>query len=181
MMYDPFARGQYPVGVRSAASTPAEPGQGAPAPLELWYPAASRHRGQDLAAATQDHYTFFGMSLTQEAVRDAAPAAGVFPLVVFSHGIAGHRRQSTFFCTHLASHGYLVAAPDHGGNALSDLLPLALRARSESLHNEIAELMQKYVVDRARDLRCVLDASASGALAFPVAIAAGVALTGHSL
>jgi len=28
----------------------------------------------------------------------------------------GHRRQSTFFCTHLASHGYVVAAADHTGN-----------------------------------------------------------------
>jgi predicted dienelactone hydrolase len=35
------------------------------------------------------------------------------PLVLYSHHSAGHRRAATFLCTHLASHGYVVAAPDH--------------------------------------------------------------------
>jgi predicted dienelactone hydrolase len=58
------------------------------------------------------------------AVRDAAPraAAGPFPLVVFSHGHAGIRWQSTFYTVALASHGYVVVAPDHTGDTLQDAL-----------------------------------------------------------
>src|SRR5262249_27794141 len=58
----------------------------------------------------------------QDAVRDAAPRAGRFPLVAFSHGYGGHRRQSTFLCTHLASHGYVVVSADHAGNTVLDAL-----------------------------------------------------------
>lgn len=35
------------------------------------------------------------------------------PLIVFSHYSGGHRRSATFLCTHLASHGYVVAVLDH--------------------------------------------------------------------
>jgi hypothetical protein len=40
---------------------------------------------------------------------------------VFSHGYGAHRRQSTFFCTHLLSHGYVVAM-DHTGNTVFETI-----------------------------------------------------------
>ena len=43
------------------------------------------------------------------------------PVVLFSHGFAGTRLQSKFLCSHLASHGYVVASPDHKGNTFLDL------------------------------------------------------------
>ena len=43
------------------------------------------------------------------------------PLVVFSHLSGGSRRSSTFLCTHLATHGYLVAALDHSEVVAPDL------------------------------------------------------------
>jgi predicted dienelactone hydrolase len=64
------------------------------------------------------------------------------PVVLFSHGFAGTRMQSRFLCTHLASHGYLVASPDHAGNTFLDLNILKA---SESAR------------DRPQDLRVVLD------------------------
>src|SRR5260370_10580309 len=39
--------------------------------------------------------------------------SGLRPLIVFSHYSGGHRRTATYLCTHLASHGYVVAAMDH--------------------------------------------------------------------
>jgi predicted dienelactone hydrolase len=42
--------------------------------------------------------------------------------VVFSHGNNGIRFQSFFLCEQLASHGFVVAAPDHVGNTAVDLL-----------------------------------------------------------
>jgi predicted dienelactone hydrolase len=44
-----------------------------------------------------------------------APAdnsGGPYPLIVFAHGYSALRFQSTTYTRHLASHGYIVAAPD---------------------------------------------------------------------
>src|SRR5882757_2856048 len=38
---------------------------------------------------------------------------GTYPLIVFSHPSGYHRRIATYLCTHLSSHGYVVAAMDH--------------------------------------------------------------------
>ena len=43
----------------------------------------------------------------------AATTPGNYPLVVFSHGFAGYPEQSVSLTTHLASWGFVVAAPDH--------------------------------------------------------------------
>jgi predicted dienelactone hydrolase len=55
------------------------------------------------------------------AATDAAPA----PLVVFSHGFAGYPEQSVTLTTHLASWGFVVAAPDHVERSLDGLLGTA--------------------------------------------------------
>ena len=48
-----------------------------------------------------------------------APVAGPgpWPLVVMSHGDAGSRYNMQTLCEHLASHGYIVIAPEHTGNS----------------------------------------------------------------
>ena len=124
--YDPFSRGRHPVGVRTFEI--ADTGSDRLVPVEVWYPATSAHGGQDLDPATQDNYRLLpGMpGSSQEAVRDAEPVDEAFPPIVFSHGFAGHRRQTTHLCTHLASHGYVVAAPDHVGNTTIDVIGLMM-------------------------------------------------------
>lgn len=124
MSYDPFSRGPHPVGVRTFALER----EGRAIPVEVWYPASDAHAGADLDPSTQDSYSLMlgAPATTQAAVRDARPAvdatAGVAPTVVFSHGYGGHRRQSTHLTTHLASHGYVVAAPDHTGNTTPEII-----------------------------------------------------------
>ena len=57
-----------------------------------------------------------------------APAAtdpGKYPLVIFSHGFAGYPEQSVTLTTHLASWGFVVAAPDHVERSLDGLLGTA--------------------------------------------------------
>jgi len=180
MTYDPFARGPYPVGVRSAELTDNER-DGRSVPIELWYPASPRHRGEDVAEATQDLYAVFGAhQVRQDAVRDAEAAQGARSLVVFSHGMAGHRRQSTFFCTHLASHGFLVISPDHGGSTLSDLLALALRVKPDSVPRDIKQLLGSYVTDRPRDVDFLIETAFSGALPLPCPLLSEVGVAGHS-
>jgi hypothetical protein len=58
-----------------------------------------------------------------DAYRDIdASHARRFPVVLFSHGLGGYRLQSSFLMTHLASWGFVVAAPEHPERGLKTLL-----------------------------------------------------------
>jgi dienelactone hydrolase len=125
MTYDPFSRGPWPVGVRTLElRDPAN----RPLVTELWYPAAARHRGEDGVDATRDAFTVLpSMPVArQDARRDAAPAPVESELVVYCHGGYGHRREATNLTTHLASHGYVVVAPDFPGDQIADVMPASL-------------------------------------------------------
>lgn len=80
--------------------------------VQVWYPSdapagsAVRYDGLWEGAAT------VGLDAACEVPR---------PVLVFSHGNAGIRWQSSFLTEHLASHGYVVIAPDHRYNTLFDL------------------------------------------------------------
>lgn len=133
---DPSAMGPYPVGVMTVElldeSRPDDAGQPRRLVTEIWYPASEEARGQpgyvytEEDLLTEEARAALEMSLAVElptdAVRDAAPRdpGEAFPIVLFSHGSSGVRMQSTFLTVYLASHGYVVAAPDHLGNTLSD-------------------------------------------------------------
>jgi predicted dienelactone hydrolase len=69
-----------------------------------------------------------------DAYRDAPAASqpGNYPLVVFSHGFAGYPEQSVSLTTHLASWGFVVAAPDHVERSLDGLLGTAAKGVPKS-------------------------------------------------
>src|SRR5262245_14861549 len=123
MRYDPFVRGPFPVGVRTIELRDASRGDRALV-VEIWYPAAKKCRGQDTNPTTRDRFTFAPElpDASQDAVRDAEGMSGRFPLVIHNHGFYGHRRVNTLLCTHLASHGYVVASNDVPGNTLAVLM-----------------------------------------------------------
>ncbi len=62
--------------------------------VEVWYPAGPTAPVPEERNAALD--------------RSKAP----YPLIVFAHGLGGGRRQSPSYTQHLASHGYVVVAPD---------------------------------------------------------------------
>ncbi len=133
---DPALMGPYPVGVMTVElrddSRPTDEGEPRVLVTEIWYPAVEDARDQPGHVYTQlDIFTEeaqallsdeVDLQLPTEAVRDANPRDSdeVFPVVLFSHGSSGVRMQSTFLTVFLASHGYVVASPDHIGNTLSD-------------------------------------------------------------
>lgn len=51
---------------------------------------------------------------------DAPPAPGQYPIVIFSHGSGGEPQFHQYLTQHLASWGFVVAAPEHPGNTLAD-------------------------------------------------------------
>ena len=184
MAYDPFARGPFPAGVRTALLRDAARDERF-LPIEVWYPADDAHAGADVNPETCDGYELVpGLpKVHQSAVRDAAPRAGRFPVVVFSHGFGGHRRQSTFLCSHLASHGYVVASCDHTGNTMLDVMRMAMAQRSGNAATmDAREILPNFIALRPADARFTLDRvldGAAGGLADHVD-ATRVGMTGHS-
>jgi predicted dienelactone hydrolase len=177
--YDPFARGRHPVGVRTVELR--DDARDRRVPLEVWYPAAENHRGADLDEQANDSFQVMPAlpPARQLAVRDAVPRSGeTSPLVVFSHGFGAHRRVSTFLCTHLSSHGYVVAAPDHVGNTLLDFFQAVAGGGGARGPGYLEQVMS----DRTADLLRATDALLAGELpGLEVALRPDrVALVGYS-
>ena len=138
---DPEKLGAYPVGVTTMLlvdHSRTDPATNGPRSLmtEIWYPAAEETRGLSknrlldfFSKNETPEFVFllqvaFGVNMLEAdkgfkniAVRDARIRDGVYPLLLFSHGNGGLRMQNAFWCEHMASHGYIVMAPDHTGNS----------------------------------------------------------------
>ena len=128
-------------------------------PLELvvWYPSTSTATPQLIA----DTSVFIG----DLAVRDAPPAAGVYPLVVLSHGFRGNWGNQSWLASALAHQGYIVAAVNHPGTSTRDRSPEAA-----------AQLWQ-----RPLDLRRAIDAVQAQPDQFGQLAKGQIAVVGHSL
>jgi len=121
---DPATRGAYLVGVTRVELY--DQARDRTLLTEVWYPADESAR--DVAPSPAAEYLPEGLGFLADdatieltAVRDAPLApGGPFPLIAFSHGSGGIRFQNTFQVEHLASHGYVVVAPDHEGNTFFD-------------------------------------------------------------
>ncbi|MBI5479124.1 MAG: dienelactone hydrolase family protein [Deltaproteobacteria bacterium] len=158
---DPAVRGPWGVGVTTYTIT--DPADATRVfKVEVWYPATPT------AGAPLDKV----FNITTTSVRDApADLRGApFPAVAFSHGNCGIRTQSLYLTEHLASHGYVVVAPDHLLNTLWDNDP-----------DFIADVMRH----RPRDVSLALDevlrhGAAAGDPLAGMADEARVGAAGHS-
>jgi len=81
------------------------------------------------------------------------------PLVLYGHASGGHRRESSFLCIHLASHGFVVAAADHTGNTAADFVARAkgIAAGEAVTTAESDARMRQIIADRVPDLRFLLN------------------------
>ena len=154
--------GPFPVGVKTIEilDTGRRKPDGTPRKLvtEIWYPATQATKGKPGSAYdiklifTAEQQVKLNAAnvpaLPTSAVRDAPPAVshGPFPLVIFSHGQAAVRWQSTYLTVFLASHGYIVASPDHEGGTLYDVVRGQLSAVTEGIDNRPQDVT--YLVNR---------------------------------
>ncbi len=168
------APGPYPVGVRTVVlidESRRDEFAGGPRTLvtEFWYPATDAARELPRAKFSE----FFGRYSAEgaraikrdlaeidsafhtEARRGAVLRAGRWPLLLFSHGNGGFRHQNAWQMEHLASHGYLVVAPDHTGNA--SLSPLPDRAVGYDKKGRL-----KSGEERPADIRFLIDRVTAG-------------------
>ncbi|MBL7491785.1 dienelactone hydrolase family protein [Frankia sp. AgB1.9] len=116
----------------------------------VWYPSEARlprpggTAGGSVNPASYEIAPRVGIQ-SRVAVADAPVERGRFPLVVISHGSAGNRVQLASLAEVLASHGYVVAAPDHPGDTMADFAA----GRDESQIGEAS--------DRPLDVSAVID------------------------
>ncbi|GAB2774516.1 hypothetical protein GCM10027020_29560 [Nocardioides salsibiostraticola] len=85
--------------------------------VEVWYPS-------DTNSAPTPYELIPGVAFDSALSTTGSPASaeGPFPVVVFSHGSGGLRQQSASIVETVASHGFVVVAPDHPGNTAIDQL-----------------------------------------------------------
>lgn len=134
-------------------------------PVHVWYPT-------DAEDGEQVRFDEGIGALDLEAVGDvdAAPAihADGYPVLVHSHGSQGWAGNSSFLLNHLASHGFVVVAPDHIGNTLRE---------------DVRPTPAAHYLHRALDITASLDALADGAFAevgLDSVDVSSVLLSGHS-
>ncbi len=107
---------------------------------DIWYPvdASTAGRERSVYPVTPD------IAITADiAVDGLTPSAQKFRhLLVFSHGFDGSNTQSAPLMEVLASHGFIVVAPEHTGNT----------SNSDFIVSE-----QQAAIDRVPDLRFIID------------------------
>lgn len=133
---------EQPIGISMMEVT--DPVSGMAVKTLLWYPAATGGEPARMGP------------FQLEAVRDAPPAAGPFPLVVISHGNGGSHLSHRDTAQALAKAGYLVASLLHAGDNFQDQSLVGterlLSSRPRSVTAVINALMQDetWPVDAAR-------------------------------
>jgi predicted dienelactone hydrolase len=156
------ARGPLPV----ARAVFAFESEGRTLPTELWYPTNSA------AGAAEPVWSAFLTGDDAETYRDLIEAGRAhcateqttvprdqpivrtgLPLVVMSHCHVCTRFNMMTVAAYLASHGFIVAAPDHVGNTLFD-----------GLRGESAPVGGDFLITRGADMRALVDVLLDGAL-----------------
>jgi dienelactone hydrolase len=149
--------------------------------VEVWYPVEPGAQGD----APRDAYYIrdwlpdyidallpadVNPPLVTDAYRDV-PAShdGPFPLVLFAHGFAAFRDQSTFLTAHLATWGFVVAAPDYLERGLGNALGQAPQVRYGDVE------LGRATVDLVK-----AENARAGGLLEGVVSADRIAITGHS-
>jgi hypothetical protein len=152
-------------------------------PMEVWYPVDPA----DVSDEPRDEYfirdfvsSFFDSLIppdvnppyVTDAVRDVpASPDGPFPLVLFSHGFASYRTQSTFLTTHLASWGFVVISPDYLNRGLRSVLgePPPTSRSDASVADEAIEAARAMTSESGNPLEGRID----GSTVYPIGHSAG--------
>jgi predicted dienelactone hydrolase len=105
--------GDYAVGYRSdeVVYTVGETGESRTLRVSLWYPSTE---------GTGSEVSYQGIFDAPNVWEGASAVPGPYPVLVYSHGHQGYAEASGRLMAHFASHGWIVAAPDHTNNTTWD-------------------------------------------------------------
>jgi predicted dienelactone hydrolase len=146
----PGATGPWGVGHRQLASVDASRGD-RPLPLEVWYPVDAA----DVAGPFTKYILAGPLGLTSTLAHEGAvvSSAGTRPLVVFSHGSGGIAIQSIHLMEQLASHGFVVVAPNHTGNTNADFTGGTAVPIAQALLDRVPDV--SFVIDHMTALAAI--------------------------
>lgn len=179
---DYAAPGPASVGVTTTNLT--DSSRGRTLPVETWYPITSLGTASDVIdfeadpdrnaalAPLLDAAPVECVARTTNATRDAAATAGEYPVILYSHCYTCTRWSAHAVMERLASHGFIVVAPDHEGDTLFD----RLGDTASDLDNALVDV-------READIRFILDQVIAGD-ALPEGVTANasqVGMLGHSI
>lgn len=154
-----------PYGVGRSTITITDATRNRPLTVDVWYPIDPQATGTPARYAfTPDIYTD-----SKVAIADAAVApGGPFPLVIYSHGSGGIRYIASYFTERLASHGFVVAAPDHTGNTAVERITNTSAAGEVTAYNrplDVSAVIDGLLTpadDAAKRLAAAVDADRIG-------------------
>ena len=148
-------------------------------PATIWYP-AQKADGQtplgydpEVAEALSSNVNVPGVifdhlrRISTHTFQDAPPAAGRFPVLLFSPGIGSTRYENMALVTELVSHGYVVVGMDHAGTSAitstqnGEKIPANDQRQLATDETEQTRLIE----ERAQDARLVLDSLSDTPLA----------------
>ena len=130
VVVDPAQSGSYRIATKSR---PFVNRHGQESAIQYWYPVQEE----------KDRLHTYG-DIVESQVQDGGTpnCSEVRSVVMFSHGNGGMRYQSFFLMEYLASHGFVVVAPDHMGNTAFDMDA----SRSELTFRRPEDIMDAYDV-----------------------------------
>jgi predicted dienelactone hydrolase len=148
-----------------------------PLDVTVWYPAINFNMVAEDVNYTYKPPPLRSVTVPGHAIADAYPVypGGPYPLVLVSHGTDMNRFNLNYLSEHLASHGFVVMAANHTGNATGD---------AQFPFQDYTDSIAAAMVHRPRDIRRQIDFAAelagkSGA--FPGLIdMEHIAVLGHS-
>jgi predicted dienelactone hydrolase len=167
----PGSVGPWGVGHRQLASVDASRSNRS-LPLEVWYPVD--------APNVTGPFTLYllagplGLASTLAHEGAVVSSAGSRPLVVFSHGSGGIAIQSIHLMEQLASHGFVVVAPNHTGNTNADFTGGTAVPIAQALLDRVPDI--SFVIDHMTAL-----AATPGDPFFGRVDGQNVGVAGHSL
>lgn len=162
--------GPYAVGVTTIRVDDGE--RGRPLTVDVWFPLVEGTEGGP------QQYTlipgvYYESPFALAAEVDSVATDGPFPLIVYSHGSNGLRYIHSNYTEMIASHGYVVVAPDHTGNTSIDLLA--------GTSDDVAEIAFNRPIDVSVVIDEMLDVGSEVAGGFAAIVDPDrVAVTGHS-
>lgn len=135
--------------------------------VALWYPCRRAP-----SSIRYDDWSF-------SAARGARPVEGRHPLILLSHDSAGSRFSLNLLASHLASKGFVVAAPTHTGDNVDDMSRVFslehIAGRTAELHALLTELI------RSPQTEGLIDPQRIGVLGVGPGATAALLLTGGRL
>ena len=162
-------RGEFAVGVSTFT---VDEGSERPLTVEVWYPVGDGTTGEPR------QYTLLpGVYYESPSAITAETTAipdSQFPLVVYSHGSGGQRWIHSDYTEFMASHGYIVVAPDHTGNTLFE------RFAGTDIDPGLIAFQRPTDVTAVLDAALATDPSEPLGAALANALTDDVIVTGHS-